>query len=148
MAIRLSAGLRNFLCTEGSLRDALQGKVLKLYTGAEPANANAAIPLDSTLLCTISTGGTGAGLNWEGDVQAGALAKAAADTWEGLAVADGTAGFYRICTDADDGGASNVAIRLQGSVAAIYADLLISQPTLAAGAVQRIGEFFITVPAE
>lgn len=148
MAVRLSTGLRNFLCAEGSLRDALQGKVLKLYSGPVPATANSAIPGDSVLLCVISTGGSGAGLNWEGDPQSGALAKSASDSWEGLALEDGTATYYRLCTDADDGESSSVAVRLQGSVAAIYADLLLSQPTLSQGAVQRIGEFFITIPAE
>lgn len=53
MALRLSAGLRNFVNSGGSLKDALQGGELQIYTGAQPATAEAAVT--GTLLATITS---------------------------------------------------------------------------------------------
>lgn len=52
MTLRYSTGLRDFLGKFGSLADALQNGEIKLYTGAQPASADAAPT--GTLLCTIT----------------------------------------------------------------------------------------------
>jgi hypothetical protein len=52
MSLRPSAALRNFLLEGGSLKKALSNCVLKVYTGAQPATAEAAPT--GTLLCTYS----------------------------------------------------------------------------------------------
>lgn len=52
MTMRLSTGLRNFLAKEGSIDGALRSGVIEIYTGAQPASADAAPT--GTLLCTIS----------------------------------------------------------------------------------------------
>ena len=52
MTMRLSTGLRNFLAKEGGLGDALYGGIIEIYTGPQPASADAAPT--GTLLCTIS----------------------------------------------------------------------------------------------
>lgn len=52
MALRFSDGLRNFLAKYGSFADALTGGEIRIYTGAQPASANAAPT--GTLLCTIT----------------------------------------------------------------------------------------------
>lgn len=52
MALRLSTGLRNFALAGGSVKDALQGGKLMIYTGAQPATADSAPT--GTLLCTIT----------------------------------------------------------------------------------------------
>lgn len=52
MAWRPSAALRNFLLEGGSLKKALSNCVIKVYTGAQPATAEAAPT--GTLLCTYS----------------------------------------------------------------------------------------------
>lgn len=148
MAIRLSTGLRNHLCVTGSLSGALTGAVLRIYSGSAPLSANSEVPGSSELLCEVSTDGTGDGLNWEATSNAGVLAKDAGDEWTGQVLEDGTAGFYRLVMPADDGSQSTTAIRVQGTIATINADLLISSPSLTQGAAQRIGEFFLTVPAE
>lgn len=53
MTMRLSTGLRNFLAREGGIADALSGGIIEIYTGAQPASADAAPT--GTLLCTLSS---------------------------------------------------------------------------------------------
>lgn len=52
MALRLSDGLRNFLMDGGSFKQAFSGGELLIYSGSQPATANAA--LTGTLLATIT----------------------------------------------------------------------------------------------
>ncbi len=52
MTMRLSTGMRNFLDKYGSLDDALRNGWIEIYTGPQPASADAAV--QGTLLCTIT----------------------------------------------------------------------------------------------
>jgi hypothetical protein len=52
MAIRLSTGLRNFVAQHGSVKKALQGGVLKIYSGSQPSSPDSAV--SGTLLCTLT----------------------------------------------------------------------------------------------
>lgn len=52
MALKFSTGLRNFLQRDGSLKRALHGGALKIYSGSAPADADAAVT--GTLLATVS----------------------------------------------------------------------------------------------
>jgi len=52
MALRLSTALRNFLNRDGSLKRAFHGGIIEIYSGAQPANADAAAT--GTLLCTVT----------------------------------------------------------------------------------------------
>jgi len=54
MTMRLSTGLRNFLAKQGSFDDAMRNGIIEIYSGAQPASADAAP--GGTLLCTISAG--------------------------------------------------------------------------------------------
>lgn len=52
MTLRLSTALRNYMNSVGSVKNALQGGKLKIYTGSQPASADAAPT--GTLLVTIT----------------------------------------------------------------------------------------------
>jgi hypothetical protein len=52
MALRISTALANHLLQHGSLKNALQGGKIEIYSGAQPATADAAV--SGTLLCTIT----------------------------------------------------------------------------------------------
>jgi hypothetical protein len=54
MALQLSDALRNAILNKGSFAGAFQGGVLEMYSGSQPANANAAPT--GTLLCVITVG--------------------------------------------------------------------------------------------
>ena len=52
MALRLSSGLANYIAEHGGLKQALHNGQLKIYSGTQPSNADAAPT--GTLLCTIT----------------------------------------------------------------------------------------------
>lgn len=54
MTLKISAAMRNFINQNGSFRDALQGGEIQIYTGVQPATAEA--PPTGTLLATITSG--------------------------------------------------------------------------------------------
>lgn len=148
MAINISTGLRNYLCVTGSMRSALAGKVIHLYSGTAPVNADAAITGSNTLLCTISVDGDGTGITFEATAVNGILTKTAAEEWTGTVLSNGTATFYRLATSADDQTLSTTAVRIQGSVDIVGADMNISNPTLVAAASQDLTYFTLTQPAQ
>lgn len=53
MTLRYSTGVRNFMAGRGSFKNAFQGGRIEIYTGAQPATADAAVT--GTLLCTITS---------------------------------------------------------------------------------------------
>lgn len=255
MTLRLSAGLRNFVNQNGSIRDALQGGELQIYSGAQPATADSAVT--GTLLATITdnngartaevlatgtvtlTGGAAGSINtltvgginiidaavpfntslnqtaadlaaminnsdstpeynatvsgsvvtiqanrgsgasantlvvtgtlttitatyanMSGGVNAanglkfgisaaGVLPKRASQTWSGVAVASGTAGWFRfIGAVADAGGndSTEATLRMDGSISTSGAQLNMSSTTITSGATQTIATFPITLP--
>jgi hypothetical protein len=79
----------------------------------------------------------------------GSISKAS-EVWSGVAVASGTAGYFRIQTSADDdtNDASNLLFpRLQGSVGVSGTEMTMSSTTIASGATQTIDSATITMPA-
>lgn len=52
MALRLSTGIRNYMLQHGSVKHALQNGQIEVYSGTQPATADAAIT--GTLLCTYT----------------------------------------------------------------------------------------------
>ena len=54
MTLRYSTGARDFLAADGSFKDMFQNGKIEIYTGAQPASADAAVT--GTLLCTITSG--------------------------------------------------------------------------------------------
>lgn len=52
MTLRYSTGARQFMASIGSYKDAFQNGRIELYTGAQPASADAAVT--GTLICTVT----------------------------------------------------------------------------------------------
>jgi hypothetical protein len=255
MTLRLSTALRDFINADGSFKGALQGGELKIYSGSQPANADAAPT--GTLLCTVTknggariaevqaTGsvtlasgaggqvsgitvggveimgkavafntslaqtaalvaaqinrnrsvpdykatasgavitiiaprGMGAGANtlvvastvttmsandvsMSGGVTAvnglgfdvstgGVLVKDDTDAWSGVAVATGTAGWYRFTGSVADSGAvdsSASQVRLDGAISTSGAQLNMSSTSITSGATQTVSSFPVTLP--
>lgn len=147
MTAKTSTGLRNKILDTGSLKSRLALGFLKLYSGAEPADADAAIT--GTLLSTISVGGTGTGLSLAAAAVGGVIAKSA-EVWSGPIVATGVAGYWRLAAAGDTGAASITEERIQGSVGLAGADVNLSSVSLttnAALSAQTINYFVVTIPA-
>lgn len=107
--------------------------------------------------CTVTdtnigsvTAGTAAAncLNW-GDSAAGILVKRTDETWSGVAVATGTAGWFRIEAAETDAGALDsleAIVRCDGAVATSGAELNMTPTTITLGATQTISSFTVTLP--
>lgn len=143
--LKLSTGLRNAVLDATALKEALDGGLIKIYSGAEPASANDAVT--GTLLCTISVNSTGTGITFEDDPVDGVLSKKSSEVWSGVNAATGTAGYFRHVAAGDDGTSSTTQRRLQGRVAVAGAELNLSSVALTSGATQTIDYYSIVQPA-
>lgn len=145
--IKLSTALRQAIAVGSSLKSALDGGLIKIYSGSVPASADAALG-GATLLCTISAGGTGTPLTFEPTAPGGVLTKAAAENWTGNNVLGGTPTFFRYALASDDGSASSSAVRIQGTAGALGSDMFISTLPMVNGAPQSFQLFQLAVPEQ
>ncbi len=146
ISVKLSTGLRNHIATVGSAMAALQNGFIDIYSGAEPATADADAT-GATKLVRISLDSTGAGLVLESRA-AGAFGKPPAAVWSGVNLNTGDAAWFRHVAAVDDGGLSDTAPRIQGNVALSEAALTLLSLLIAAGGTQSLTEYLITVPSE
>jgi hypothetical protein len=144
MAIKTSTGLRNKILDTSAFRTFMNLGFIKIYTGSQPADADAAVT--GTLLCTISNNSTGTGLTMAASATSGTIVKAAAEVWSGTNAATGTAGYYRHVAAGDDGTSSTTQARIQGSIGTSGADMNLSSVSLTNGATQTIDNYSITLP--
>lgn len=89
------------------------------------------------------------GLQW-GDASANVIVKDPNQVWQGTAVADGTAGWFRIEAAVADAGAadsSESVLRLDGSIATSGADLTMGSTAIANTAIQTVSAFSLTFPS-
>lgn len=145
MTGKISTGLANALLTTGGLKETLAGCHLYVYAGTEPANADAALG-GATLLCDYSGNGDGSALLLAANAASGQIEKEPTQVWQGTAVANGDATFFRFAMPADTGAASTTAVRLQGVVGNVGKELNLNDVTMALGAVQTITDFFFAQP--
>jgi hypothetical protein len=151
MTVRLSTQLRNNIAGTTGFASTFANGVIEIYSGSQPATADAAVT--GTLLGTVTlasgafTPGTATnGLTFAAAAN-GAVAKSG--VWSFNGVAAGTAGWFRLKANAADAGAiSTVLPRLDGSVAVSGADLNLSNITVAIGAPNTIDSFTYTQPAQ
>jgi len=123
------------------MRASLAAAKLEIFSGAQPTVADNAPT--GVLLATIDLGG--AGINFDAPV-GNTLAKAVGEVWSAVAVATGTAGWYRLSLLADAGAVSTTAPRLDGAVAVSNSDMNISNTAITSGATQTVDAFTITLP--
>ncbi len=145
MALRLSTGTRQDMLGTNDFQTVFAASFINIYSGAQPSGADDAA--SGTLLATIYSDGAAVGVNFDAPV-AGAISKAIAETWSGLALTDGTAGWFRLYEAGDaPGGSSGTASRIDGNIATSGADMNMSTTFIANGAVQTISTFTVTLPA-
>lgn len=123
--IKPSTGMRESLAITGSLKETLDGGLIRIYMGAVPASADAALG-GATLLNEISVGGAGTGVTFEATAPGGVLVKSVSETWVGSNLADGTPTFFRYVLLADAGDTSTSAVRFQGTAGPLGSDMFIS----------------------
>lgn len=159
MALSLSTGLRTMMLGTAPLKTAFAHGVIQIFSGPQPANADAAVRGNLLGVVSVSAGAWTAGTTTNGitfdAATAGGISKAAAEAWQigdgsGVAGASGagTAGWFRLLGNPSDGGAgSNTAnARLDGSVATSGADLNLPNIDFVIGTPVTIDVFSLTLP--
>lgn len=151
MTIRFSTGLRSNLAGPLGFAASFEKGVIEIYTGTQPATADAAVT--GTLLGTMTLasgaftpGSPTNGLTFAAPA-AGSVSKTG--TWSFVGIAAGTAGWFRLKANAVDSGLlSTTAVRMDGSCATSGADLNISNIVVAVGAPSTCDAFVYTQPAQ
>ena len=151
MTVRLSTALRTALAGSTGFAATFANGVIEIYTGTQPATADAAVA--GTLLgtVTLASGAFTPGVATNGLTFASAAngAVSKSGVWSFNGVAAGTAGWFRLKGNAVDAGALSTTLpRLDGSVATSGADLNLSNIVIAIGAPSTIDSFTFTIPAQ
>ncbi|MEE4114405.1 MAG: hypothetical protein V2I40_16415 [Desulfobacteraceae bacterium] len=146
-----AATTRIVACDGGALKNVFQDGILKIYSGSQPASPDSAASGTLLLQITVSAGAFVAGAFDNGlefgDAASGAIAKATGETWQGLGIAAGTAGWFRLCANATDAGAASTSLpRIDGSVGTSNADLNMTTTTITVGATYTVDSFTLTLP--
>jgi len=131
-------------------KDIFANNVIRVYSGAAPANADAVETGVLLLKLTKSSGavtpGTSTNGNNFGTITTGVLAKDA-NVWSGVGLADGTAGHFRVYDNGEITGASTTSKRCQGTCGTSGTDFVMSSSTIVTGATVTLDSFNITQPA-
>lgn len=151
MTVRLSTALRTALAGSTGFAATFANGIIEIYTGTQPATADAAVA--GTLLgtVTLASGAFTPGVATNGLTFASAAngAVSKSGVWSFNGVAAGTAGWFRLKGNAVDAGALSTTLpRLDGSVATSGADLNLSNIVIAIGAPSTIDTFTFTIPAQ
>ncbi len=153
MTVKLSTGLRNAMAGLTGFGTTFEDGVIYVYSGSQPANADAAVT--GTLLgkftkdgAAFAFGSPTNGLQFDAPV-AGVVSKAAADEWRMTGIAAGTAGWFRLMGNAADAlGVSTALPRMDGSIGTSGADLNLSNIAIAVGVPVTCDVFTFTIPAQ
>jgi len=145
MGMKISTGLAKAMLDTGSFSSNMDGMKLKIYSGTEPATADASLG-SAVLLVTISDAGGAGALQFEAAAVGNTIEKASAQSWSGVNAASGTASFCRMVLASDTGAASTTEIRIQGDVGVAGKFLNLSSVSLTSGATQTVDYLAITLP--
>lgn len=132
-------------------KDIFRYGVLRLYSGSQPADADAVETGTLLLEVTVSSGAFTKGTSTNGlqfgSITDGVISKNA-DIWSDTGIAAGTAGWYRFYDNAlaDGADSADEKIRFDGSVGVSGADLDLGSTTIAIGATTTIDGFDVTLP--
>jgi hypothetical protein len=128
MALRKNTNMANAQAIAST--DLFNSGTLQIRTGSQPASANDAAT--GTLLVTITLPASAFG-----SPTGGVIGKAG--TWSGTAVADGTAGYARFVSSANDQ-------RMDVSVGEAATDMIIDNAAILTNGVVTVTSFDFTVP--
>lgn len=139
------------LCNRRAFRDIFANGILEIYSGSQPADADTAESGTKLLRITVSSGAVTPGVATNGlDFDApsgGVLSKAAAETWSGVGLATGTAGWFRFYTNMYHTGSGTSKVRFDGSVSTSGAQLNLSSLSIVEAATTTIDTFTVTLSA-
>lgn len=142
---KFSTGLRKHMLDTGSFKNKLDAGKLRIYAGAMPATADAAVG-GATLLVELSDNGGGGGLTFGDATAEGTISKTTGQTWKGTIASSGTAAWFRFVEAADVGDESTTAARIQGTVGTVGTDMVVANAALTAAEEFTLNFFVVTLP--
>ena len=142
---KFSTGLRNGMLSGLSLKAALNGGSLLLFSGPVPATADAAAT--GTVLMSLTVGGDGTtGLTF-GTAENGVISKSETEVWATSAVdTSGTISYFRFVSSTDSGGNSTTDARIQGTAGIVGTDLVLTSTEVTAGQPWTLNYFNVALP--
>lgn len=143
-ALRLSTGLRTAMIGSDDFKGLMDGAFLDIYSGAQPASADA-VETGTKLVSVTAAAGSDGGTF--GTAATGVLPKSAG-VWSGTVATEGIAGWGRLYGPGKTTGSSGTAYRMDMSVGLSGADLVLSHTNLKVDTVLTIKTFSLTQPAE
>lgn len=139
------------LCNRRAFRDIFANGILEIYSGSQPADADTTESGTKLLRITATSAAVTPGVATNGLTfdapSAGVLSKAAAQTWSGVALATGTAGWFRFYTNMYHTGGGTTKVRFDGSISTSGAQLNLSSVSIVEGATTTIDTFTVTLAA-
>ena len=142
---KFSTGLRNGMLSGLSLKAALDGGSLRLFSGPVPATADAAAT--GTVLMSLTVGGDGTtGLTF-GSAADGVISKSEAEVWATSAVdTSGTISYFRFVSSTDNDENSTTKARIQGTAGIVGTDLVLTSTEVTAGQPWTLNYFNVALP--
>lgn len=151
MALKFSTGAVTGLAGTKGLYELFNGGFMDIYSGGQPASADAAETGVKLVRITGTSGDVStAGLTF-GTAADGSLPKSAA-IWSGVVAVGGVAGYFRFYGTLGttgvmgSAGTSGTGIRIDGNVGVSGSDMVMSPTTLTLGRTHTVDEFTLTVP--
>jgi len=137
--------------TGGSVSDLFRNCIIDVYSGSQPATADLTESGTKLVSITLSSGAFSAGspvngINF-GAVASGVLSKKADETWSGVGLATGTAGWFRVYPNSYVTGASSTEVRLDGSVSTSGSQFNMSNTAVSIGGTSTVDSVQLTLPA-
>jgi hypothetical protein len=159
MALKFSTGLKNqmFNAIRGAVATtySLEHGIIRIYSGSQPASADAAVTGTLLMEVTVSSGafvhGSATnGLDFDAPVS-GVMTKAVAEVWSGIGLAAAgtgtTAGWFRFCGNpTDDGSISTTLPRIDGRISTSGAEMVLSNLSIVTGATTTVDSLTLSWP--
>jgi hypothetical protein len=151
MSFRPSTGLVKGMMDTSAFKTLMANGIIEVFSGAQPANADAVETGTKLLRITLTSGAFSAGvatngLEFDTAAVAGVIAKAPAEVWSGVGLANGVAGWYRFYANAYVTGASTSAVRYDGACGTAGSQFNMSSTTIATGATTTVDSCTVTLP--
>lgn len=151
MTVRLSTRVRTNMAGDVGFGATFANGVIDVYTGAQPATADAAAT--GTLLgrVTLNSGAFAAGTATNGLTFAAAADGSIGKTgvWSFNGIAAGTAGWFRLKGNGLDNDALSATLpRVDGSIATSGGDMNLSNISIAVASPNTIDSFVFQIPAQ
>lgn len=134
-----------------TFKDIFRNNVIRVYSGAKPADADAAEGAGVLLLelskssGVVTPGAAANGNNFDAIVD-GVLSKDA-NVWSDAGIADGAAAWYRMYDNGIITGASDTAKRCDGTVSTSGTTFILSSTSIKTGATTTLDQADFTMPA-